>query len=149
VTILIVTSLLGLVHDLTTTEELLGVGVVIKDDTKSGSHVDDLTIAVNEAVLTRISASVTIDVLEFVSHVRLVIVDRVVTVGLSDLTNPGLNSHELLTLASILGSEHVIIDTVLKLASLASLLIEFGTRTAFLMKFIVVVIVSRGGIRSP
>jgi len=155
VTILIVSSLLGLVLDLTTTEELLGVRVVVKDDTESGGHVDDLTVLVDEAVLARISASVTIDVVKSVSLVRLLLVDGVVIVRLSDLTNPWADSHELLTFTSILHGEEivfgtfVVIDTVLKLASLTSLLIEFGATRSFVVKFLVVIVVSGGGIRSP
>jgi len=104
-TIFIVTSLLGLVGNFTTTEEFLGVGVVVKDDTKSSSHVNDLTVLVDEAVLARVSASVTVDVVKSVSLIRLIIVDGVVIVRLSDLTNPRLNSHELFTFASIFDSE--------------------------------------------
>lgn len=149
VTILIIASLLGAVLNLTTTEELLGVGVVVKDDTKSSGHVNDLTILVNETVLARVRASVTVDVVKGVSLVRLFIVDGVVIVRLSDLTNPWLDSHELLTFASIFGSEHIIIDTVLALASLASLFVEFHARTSFVVKFLVVIVVSGRGIRSP
>lgn len=155
VTILIVSSLLGLVLNLTTTEELLGVGVVVKNDTEGGGHVDDLTVLVDEAVLARISTSVTVNVVECVSGIRLIIVDGVVTVRLSDLTNPWADCHELLTFTSILNLEEVVlwtfvvIDTVLKLTSFTSLLVEFGTTVSFVVKFLVVIVVSGGGIRSP
>jgi len=149
VTILVIASLLGTVLNLTTTEELLGVGVVVKDDTEGSSHVDGLTVHVDEAVLARVGASVTVDVLKSVSLIRLVVVDGVVIVRLSDLTFPWQNSHELLTFASILCSEHVIIDTVLKLFSFTALLVEFHARGLFVSQILIVIVVSGGGIRSP
>jgi len=149
VTIFIVTSLLGLVLNLSTTKEFLGVLIMVKDNTKSGSHVDNLTVLVEEDVLARVSASVTINVLKSVSLIRLVVVDGVVIIRLSNLTNPGLNSHELFTFASIFDSEHFIIDTVLALANLAGLFVELGTSTVVVVKFLIVIVVSGRGIRSP
>ena len=58
----IIGNILGGVVDLTTSEELLGVGTGIKDDTKGGSYVDGLASRVKVNVLSRVCASVSIDI---------------------------------------------------------------------------------------
>ena len=66
VMVLVICDVLGGVFNFTTTEELLGVGLLIKNDTEGSSHVDSLSFRVIVDVLSGISASVTIDVLELV-----------------------------------------------------------------------------------
>jgi len=62
----VICDVFGSVFNFTTTEELLGVGLLIKNDTEGSSHVDSLSFRVIVDVLSGISASVTIDVLELV-----------------------------------------------------------------------------------
>ena len=89
----VTSSLLRCVFDLATTEEFLGVGTVIEDDTKSSSHVDSVSHNVEVDVLSAVGASVSIDVLEVVLFLRWVVADFIVVGWLSDLTNPWLDSH--------------------------------------------------------
>ena len=93
VSIGVIGDILGSVVDLTTTEELLLLGraSVIQDNTESSSHVDDLALTVEMAVLTGVSATVAKDVVKSVSLIRLVERDRVVVVGLGNLTDPRAN----------------------------------------------------------
>jgi len=67
----VVGNVLGGVVDLATTEECLGVGCSVENDTEGGSHVDGLTLGVPVDVLSGVGASVTIDVLESVGLLRL------------------------------------------------------------------------------
>ena len=62
VSILIVGSLLRGVFDLTTSEKLLRVRFLIKNDTKSSSHVASIAIRIEVHVLSAVSASVSVDV---------------------------------------------------------------------------------------
>lgn len=114
----VLSDILGGVLDLATSEELLGVAVLVENDTKGGSHVDGLTLAVPVDVLLGVGASVAVNVLELVSSVRLILVDLVMVVGFSNLANPGTDSHELLTL-SLLDFEEVALGTVFVLAFVA------------------------------
>jgi hypothetical protein len=66
VCISVVGNVLGSVSDLATSEELLGVGGLVKDDSKGSGHVDGIAILVEEDVLSAVSASVSVDVLEVV-----------------------------------------------------------------------------------
>ena len=118
VMVLIVGDVLGGAIDLTTTEEFLGVGFVVKDDTKGGSHVDGVTVAVPVEVLLGVTAPIAIDVLKSVGGVRLLVVHGVVVAWLSDLADPGADSHELLTF-SLLDLEEVVFPTVVVLAAVA------------------------------
>jgi len=118
VMVLIVGDVLGGVLDLTTTEEFLGVGFVVKDDTEGGSHVDGVTLAIPVAVLLGVAAAVAIDVLKSVGGVRDIVVHWVVVVWLSDLTNPGTDSHELLA-GGLLDFEEIALLTVVVLAAVA------------------------------
>lgn len=92
----VLSDVLGGVSDLTTTEEFLGVGAVVQDDTESSGHVDSVVLGVEVDVLLRVSATVAVDVLKFVGLSGLRVVDRVVVVRLSDLSYPGTDGHELL-----------------------------------------------------
>ena len=105
--------------DFTGSEELLGVGVAVKDNAEGGSHVDSLTVAVPVDVLLGVSASVAVDVLKSVGAVGSVSNEWVVVVGLGDLTNPGAECHELFTL-SLLDLEEIVLGTVVVLAFAAS-----------------------------
>ena len=108
---LVIGDVLGRVVDLTTTEEFLGVGLGVKDDTEGGGHVDSGASVVPVDVLLGVSASVTIDVLEVVLDGWLVWVDGVVLIGLDDLSQPGADGHELLA-SSLLHFEEVILATI-------------------------------------
>ena len=128
VVISVLRAVLGRVLDLTATEELLGVGGNLKDHTESSSHVDGIALVVEVDVLLGVGAAVAVHILELVSAVRSLVVDLVVVIGLLDLTDPGANSHELLTLG-FLDSEEVVLGTVVVLTvvidgRLASLLIN-------------------------
>lgn len=111
-TVLVVSNFLGGVVDFTTTEELLGVAGGVKDDTEGSSHVSGLLVGVPVGVLTGVSASVTVDVLELVGLVGLGVVDGVVALGLDDLSDPGADGHELLALAGVLDFKEVIFGAV-------------------------------------
>ena len=117
VMVLVIGDILGSVSDLTTTEELLGVGLTVEDDTEGGSHVDSLSSAVEVDILLGVGASVAVDVLKLVGDVWFFFVDWVVAFGLSNLTNPGTNSHELLT-RGLFYLEEVVLTTVVILASI-------------------------------
>lgn len=67
----IVGNILSSVVDETTTEELLGVGAVIEDDTEGGGHVDGLAGGVEVDVLSGVSASVTVHIVQVVSDIWL------------------------------------------------------------------------------
>jgi hypothetical protein len=112
----VIGDILGSVFDLTATEELLGVRSTVEDDTEGSSHVDSLSSTVEVDVLLGVGASVSVDVLKCVGLIRLVCVDRVVVIRLSDLTNPGTDSHELLTLG-LFYLEEVVLATIVILAS--------------------------------
>lgn len=62
----VIGDVLGCGIDFTTTEELLGVRGWVKNDTKSGSHVDSLVLAVKVNVLLAVRATVAVDVLEII-----------------------------------------------------------------------------------
>lgn len=62
--LLVVGNVLGSVVDLAATEELLGVGVGVQDDSEGSSHVDGMAMVVEVDVLARVSASVTVHVLK-------------------------------------------------------------------------------------
>ena len=127
----VVGDVFGGAFNLTTTEELLGVGRGVQNDTKSGGHVSGLAIAVEVDVLSGVGATVAIDVLKLVSGVWFLVVDLVVVVGLSNLADPGTDSHELLAL-SLLDFEEVTFLTVLVLtgvdhAACAGLFVVYHT----------------------
>ena len=113
----VIGNVLGSAVDLTTTEEFLGVGCWVKNDTKSSSHVDCLSTAVEVDVLLAVGATVAVDVLELVLSGGLVVVDWVVLIGLDDLSEPGAHGHKLLTL-SLLDLEEVIFSGVVVLATI-------------------------------
>ena len=113
----VIGNVLGSGLDLTATEEFLGVGCWVKNDTEGSSHVDSLVIAVEVDVLLAVSATVAVDVLEIVLSSGLVVVDWVVLIGFDDLSEPGANGHELLTL-SLLDLEEVIFSGVVVLATI-------------------------------
>jgi len=119
VMVLIVGDVLGRGIDLTTTEELLGVGLGVQDDTEGGGHVDGAASGVPVDVLTGVSASVAIDVLEVVLDGWLLVVDGVVLIGLDDLSNPGADRHELLA-GGFLHFEEVVLATVVVLSAVIS-----------------------------
>ena len=128
VVISVLRAVLGRVLDLTATEELLGVGGNLKDHAESSSHVDGVALVVEVDVLLRVGAAVAVHILELVSAVRSLVVDLVVVIGLRDLTDPGADRHELLTLG-FFDSEEVVLGTVVVLTvvidgRLASLLIN-------------------------
>mmetsp|Transcript_22822 Transcript_22822/g.16141 ORF Transcript_22822/g.16141 Transcript_22822/m.16141 type:complete len:251 (+) Transcript_22822:1353-2105(+) len=133
VSIFVVSLLLGLVLNFTTAEEALGVSVVIEDNTESSGHIADLAVGVEEDVLSSVSASVSVNVVQSVSDIGLIVVNGVVIVGLSNLTNPRADSHELFSLTGILHLEEIvllallIINVIVEDASLTSFLIEFST----------------------
>lgn len=74
----VVGNIFGRVIDLTTTEELLGVGGDVENDTESSSHVDGLAIAVPVDVLLAVGATIAVDVFEVILGGGLVVVDWVV-----------------------------------------------------------------------
>ena len=80
---------------------------VVHDNTNRGGHVSDFATAVEEHILARISAPVAVDECEIQAGVRLFGVRIWVGSWLHDSANPGLHSHELLTLASVLSGEHI------------------------------------------
>ena len=114
--VLVIGDILGSVSDLTTTEELLGVGLTVEDDTEGGSHVDSLSSAVEVDILLGVGASVAVDVLKLVSDIRLLVIDFVVAFRLCYLTNPRTNSHELLTLG-LFYLEEVVLATIVIFSS--------------------------------
>lgn len=118
VMILVVGDVLGSVFDLTATEEFLGVGLRVKNDTESSGHVDSLAVLVPVDVLLGVSASVTINVLEVVLSGWLVVVHWVVIVGFNDLSKPWTDGHELLTL-SFFHLEEVILAVIFVLSTVA------------------------------
>lgn len=96
--ILVTGNLLGLVLDLATSEESLGIGFLVEDDTKACGHISDIAIWIKVYVLTRVLASVAINVLQGVSCIWLRWIRFWMIIGLGDLTFPWLNSHELFAL---------------------------------------------------
>ncbi len=128
VMVLIVGDVLGSGLNLATTEEFLRVRVLVKDNTESGSHVDSVALTIPVCVLLGVGATVTIDVLESVGLVGLLVVDWVMVVGLLDLTDPRANRHKLLTL-SLFNLEEVVLATVVVLATIGA----SGGLTGFLV----------------
>jgi hypothetical protein len=131
--LLVIGNILGSVSDLTATEELLGVRSTVKDDTEGSSHVHSLSCAVEVDVLLGVGASVAVNVLKCVGGCRRVSNEVVVNIRLGDLTNPGTNSHELLTLG-LFYLEEVVLLTIVILASvghdtLACLLVVLDATT--------------------
>ena len=106
----VVGNVLGSVVNFASTEELLlgRAALVVEDNAEGGGHVDYLVLAVEVDVLTRVGGAVSEDVLELVGLLGLVERDGVVAVGLSDLTDPGADGHELLTFSSFFGGEEII-----------------------------------------
>ena len=112
VLVLVVSNLLGGVVDFASTEEFLGVGGNIKNNTNGSSHVSGLLVLVPVHVLARVSASVAVHVLKLVLGVRLGGVHIVVSGRLDDLAEPGTASTELLSRAGFGSSEVVDLGTV-------------------------------------
>lgn len=97
-------GLLGFVLDLATTEELLGVGRLVKNDTEASSHVADVALRVVVNSHSRVLASVAIDVFELVSLIGLRLFNFRMIVGLdSGSSLPGLDGKELLTFLNLFG----------------------------------------------
>ena len=71
VMVLVIGHVLGGRLNLTTTEEFLGVAILVQDNTKGGSHVDSLALTVPVSVLLGFGAAVAIDVLKSVGLVGL------------------------------------------------------------------------------
>jgi hypothetical protein len=79
--------------DLTSTEVSLGVGFYIQNDSKSGSHVNSISLFVKEQVLSRVGTSVPVNVLKLVLAVWLLSLLLWVVVGwLSDGSSEWLSS---------------------------------------------------------
>ena len=115
--VLVIGDILGSVSDFTPTEKLLGIGSTVKDDTEGSSHVNSLSLAVEVDVLLGVCASVSVDVLKLIGYIWNLSVVWVVALWLSDLTNPGTNSHELLTLC-LFDLEEVVLTAIIILASI-------------------------------
>lgn len=99
VTVHLTSGLSSGVISLTTTEEFLSVRFSVEDDSEGGSHVGDLVVLVEVDVLARVLRSVSVAVLKSVGLVGLISVSFVVLFGLGNLTDPRLDSHELLALS--------------------------------------------------
>ena len=118
--------MLGLVLNLTTAEESLGVALLIKDDTEASGHVADITRGVVIDVHPRVLASVAIDVFKLISFIRLILVHFRMVIGLdSGSSLPWLHREELLTFLDLLSLEleevrlrFVLVINGFKLASL-------------------------------
>ena len=88
-------SLLGLVVDFTTSEELLSVATLIEDHTETGSHVAHFVFVGVVNVLSGVLASVPVDVLDHVLGIWLTLVHLWMILWLLDSSDPRLNCHEL------------------------------------------------------
>jgi hypothetical protein len=60
----VIAHVLGLACDLAATEEGLGVAVLVKDHTKSRGHVHSIALLIEVDILSRVLASVTVDILK-------------------------------------------------------------------------------------
>jgi len=96
-----------------TTEEFLGVVVLVQDDTESGSHVNGITVGIVEQVVSGVNGSVTVDVLQSKLLGRGVGVESGGITGGNHSTLPGLGGHELLTFTLLLDFETIILSVVL------------------------------------
>ena len=114
---------------LTTSEEFLSVGLVVKDDTNGSGVVGSLVVVVEVGVLATVVSSVPVNVLDSVACVGFVHVDIIVNCGLSNLTNPRLNSHKFLAFNFFFCFEEVttVVGTVDLFSSSDTCLIEFVT----------------------
>jgi len=113
VTVHLTSSLSSAVIGFTTTEEFLSVGSSVEDDSEGGSHVGDLAVFVEVDVLARVLGSVSVAVLKSVGLVGLVSVSLVMLGRLGNLTDPRLDSHELLALSFFSFEEALIFGGVL------------------------------------
>lgn len=93
----IIGHLLGFVLDFATTKELLGVRLLVQDDSEASSHVDDFAFWVIVHVLPRVLTPIPIHVLKTVARVWLTLVDSRMILGFFNCTKPGLDRQELLT----------------------------------------------------
>ena len=144
VVVRVVGDVLGSAGNLATTEELLGVGWDVQDDTEGGSHVDSVALLVPVGVLLGVGTSVAVHVLKRVGRLGLRVVNLVVAIRLGDLADPGAQSHELLA-SRLLNGEEVVLTTILVLAfvagvSLAGLFVDFSSALAVHVHFGVVVV---------
>ena len=99
-------SLLRFVLDLATTEEPLGVFILVEDDTEASSHIADVTSGVVVDSHSRVLASVAIDVLELVGLIGLRLLNLRMVIRLdSGSSLPGLDGEELLTFLDLFGLE--------------------------------------------
>ena len=87
-------NLLWWIIDFSSTEELLSVWILIKNNSKACCHVNNLSACVVKYVLTRILATITIDILKLIGFIRWGFVYWRMICGLLYSTNPRLNSHE-------------------------------------------------------
>lgn len=77
------------------TEKFLSVRISIEDNTKAGCHVDNLSRSIIINILTRILAAITIDILKFISLIRLWFVYWRMICRFNNSSNPRFNSHKL------------------------------------------------------
>lgn len=97
VTVHLTSGFSSTVFNFTSTEEFLGVTLGVEDDTESSGHVDNVSCSVEVNVLARVSTSVSVNVLEGVRLITLLLVRFSVFCGLLDGTDPRLGGLELLT----------------------------------------------------
>jgi hypothetical protein len=99
-------SLLGLIGDLATSEVFLHIFILVKDDTKTGGKVDDVTLRIVVNILFSVLATVTVNVLELISHFRW----RAIFFGMifrldSGSSFPGSDRKELLSFTDFISLE--------------------------------------------
>lgn len=104
--------LLVLSGDLTT-EEGLGIVLLVQDDTKGGRHVDGVTVGVVEQIVSRVDGSVAVAILQGKLLGRGVGVERRGILRGEHSTLPGLGGHELLTFTLLLNLKGIIVSVVL------------------------------------
>jgi hypothetical protein len=127
---IVIGNVLGSVVNFTSAEELLHLGLtgLIKNDTKSSSHVDNFAFFVHVNVLARVSTAVAQDVIESIGLIRLFHADGVVVSRFSDLSEPGANRHKLLTSSGIFSGEEIVFGLF------SVTVVDFHVFTSFLVK---------------
>ena len=76
------------------TKELLSVWILVKDNSKACCHVYNLSTCVIKYVLTRILATITINILKLIGFIRWGFVYWRMICGLLNSTNPRFYSHK-------------------------------------------------------
>lgn len=98
----IIGHLFRFVFDLASSEILLSVRLLVQNDSKTSSHIDNFAVGVVIHVLPRVLAPVPIHVLQRVCLVWLALVDRRMVIGFRDCANPRLHGQELFSLCYFL-----------------------------------------------